>query len=100
MPLFGRRYIWFPIDDFSVTSAADTVHMVEELARMVHGGRVLYVPFPIYTFDPQQNNTTYTSMRHPTYLFMCPHCTASLSLLSQNERAAVGQNAPVLSTHE
>lgn len=43
MPLFGRRYIWFPIDDFSVTSAADTVRMVEELARMVHGGRVLYV---------------------------------------------------------
>jgi hypothetical protein len=36
-------WVWFPIDDFSVTSAADTAQMVEELARLVHCGHTLYL---------------------------------------------------------
>lgn len=37
------RYVWFPIDDFGVTSPADTALLVEELARMVHDGHILYM---------------------------------------------------------
>mmetsp|Transcript_29296 Transcript_29296/g.76801 ORF Transcript_29296/g.76801 Transcript_29296/m.76801 type:complete len:321 (+) Transcript_29296:99-1061(+) len=37
------RTVWFPIDDFDVTSPAETIQMVEELTRLVRAGHVLYM---------------------------------------------------------